>query len=173
MRYKSTPAGAALVYDVSDFFAVSFIGVESGSNGYVQFMPHAPVSPMPPIKDPCFSSAPLSDVVSVEVFRDQTGFCQGILLTYGNGGRRALGQCRLGVDRSIICKNPLRICAANFKFQPPKRGYQLEVAKVEAGQDVKHSHRPLGYPWKCFPMKGLLEFRYQCDQLQLYHIEGN
>ena len=49
----------------------------------------------------CYTRAPLAGVVLVTVFyAGDTNHCQGAIFTYGNGGERSVGQCRIGVDRS-------------------------------------------------------------------------
>ncbi|KAM6520197.1 hypothetical protein FALCPG4_013750 [Fusarium falciforme] len=168
---RTTAYGIALVYDVPEFSPISFLGVTSNSKDQVEFTPNSPVSSLPPFRRPFFSSAPLSGVVRAEIFRDpDTGFCRGILLTYGNGGQRALGQCRVGIDCSKTCTLPTWICIANFQHSPPKRGYRLQVSEVEVTHATEHTHRFQGVQWECFPMKGWLEFWFRRQESQVYHI---
>ncbi|RSL54589.1 hypothetical protein CEP54_009813 [Fusarium duplospermum] len=154
---RATAYGLALVHDVPEFSPISFLGVTSNSKDQVEFTPKTPVSSLPPFRRPFFSSARLSGVTRVEIFRDpHTGFCRGILLTYGNGSQRALGQCRIGIDGSTVCTLPTWICIANFQHSPPKRGFRLQ-----------------GVQWECFPMKGWLEFWFRRQESQVYHIWGD
>lgn len=61
----------------------------------------------------CFSSAPLDPVVSAQVFYgDHREFCRGILFTYRNGGQKAIGECRVHVDRTEVFLEP-----SEFYFQ--------------------------------------------------------
>lgn len=42
--------------------------------------------------------------------------CRGLLLTYDNGGMRALGECRLGVDDSWATTHPAAICFQEKRY---------------------------------------------------------
>lgn len=59
-----------------------------------------------------FFSAPLDNVTRLQVLGDpRSGHCHAVLLDYANGSRRALGNCRLGVDPVIgTYLQPARIC---------------------------------------------------------------
>lgn len=57
-----------------------------------------------------FSSAPLSGVKMVSVFWSETGECMGAELEYEDGGRRAVGEVRLGVDEVRVTERPRRVC---------------------------------------------------------------
>ncbi|KAK8001404.1 hypothetical protein PG991_013626 [Apiospora marii] len=59
-----------------------------------------------------FFSAPLDNVTRLQVLGDPgSGHCHAVLLDYANGSRRALGNCRLGVDPVIgTYLEPARIC---------------------------------------------------------------
>lgn len=55
-----------------------------------------------------FSSASLEGILNVHVFTvSQNKFCKGILIEYENGSKRALGQCRLGLDQVQSWHRPL------------------------------------------------------------------
>ncbi|PSR77849.1 hypothetical protein BD289DRAFT_137376 [Coniella lustricola] len=74
--------------------------------------------PSPPVKvynTTYFSSAPTCGILKAYVFEDNTtGFCRGILFEYEGYIRRAVGQCRLGVDRSKEYKMPSFIYICSF-----------------------------------------------------------
>ena len=65
-----------------------------------------------------FSQAPLADIHSAYVFRENHGFCRGILFRYRNGGSRAVGECRLHVDVGEPVAKPLRLCFQACTFVP-------------------------------------------------------
>lgn len=95
------------------------------------------------------SCARLDNVVEVNVFYWQdSNKCAGILLKYSNGGQRALGQCRLGIDRVEEYTSPTYICFPS-SLAPSSRS-PLTFTSDPAG------YREKG--WKCSPMTGLLGF---------------
>ncbi|KFA45817.1 hypothetical protein S40293_08974 [Stachybotrys chartarum IBT 40293] len=54
-----------------------------------------------------YSRASLSEVVRAQVFlHGESRSCAGVLFTYKNGAQRAVGQCRIGLDRSRIYEHP-------------------------------------------------------------------
>ncbi|KAK8065301.1 hypothetical protein PG997_012048 [Apiospora hydei] len=75
-----------------------------------------------PIHHAIFSSAPLDNVTRLQVLGETESepsssgiICHAILLDYANGARRALGNCRLGVDSVVrTYLHPARICYRAF-----------------------------------------------------------
>ncbi|KAJ3525967.1 hypothetical protein NM208_g11412 [Fusarium decemcellulare] len=61
-----------------------------------------------------WSWAPLDNVKSAEVFHDDEGHFKGLLMAYNNGGQRAVGECRLGVDASKTWTKPSRLHVAKW-----------------------------------------------------------
>lgn len=114
-----------------------------------------------------FSSAPLADVTAAEVFRRGPGpYSRGILLTYGNGGQRALGECRLGVDSSRRYEWPRLLCTTMESKRsevPPNR--RLWTAMVQFKDAQAHEHD--GDGWKCYDMSGTLNFWFTHNQQYL------
>ncbi|KAH8758031.1 hypothetical protein F5883DRAFT_357265, partial [Diaporthe sp. PMI_573] len=78
-----------------------------------------------------FSSAPVAKVTSIHVFR-QFGclLCQGILFKYENGGQRAIGQCRIGDDKSNKCAQPLMVCINAASYETDGWGRMVEGVQV-------------------------------------------
>ena len=114
------------------------------------------------------SSAPLKDVTRISVFNDKKlGSCRAIMFDYQNGARRAVGNCRLGVDRVETYLDPTRIC-----YRPilPRREHSRALDSqssslvdrrevlVESGCDSTHQHEEAG--WVCSAMEGDLEFQF-------------
>lgn len=147
-----------------------------------------------------FSSAPLAEVASVEIFyqkeKPENKNCLGILFVYHNGSQRALGQCRIGVDSSTIHKDPMGICIANplmgSETPTPSMGTSFRGVRVEVvhGQhqdhvsdlnvdwvpdpdaDWKWAPDPsvVCRGWECLPMKGVLEFWYTNFQSKVQYV---
>ncbi|CAG7559849.1 unnamed protein product [Fusarium equiseti] len=104
----------------------------------------------------CYS-APLDNVSCMHVLEDDGGKCNGFLLEYNDGAQRALGNCRLGVDRMVKYWKPSRICLMGG----PQGSPRLPMSYVEAGNDDEHEHELLG--WTCNPCHGVLEFWFSKD----------
>lgn len=59
----------------------------------------------------CFSWVPLGSVTMATVFlREHDDFCAGILFEYENGGKRTVGEVRLGQARERVYMKPKLIC---------------------------------------------------------------
>lgn len=104
--------------------------------------------------DTYHSSAPLEGVSSVDVFQEENcQACRGIMLKYENGGLRAVGQCRIGVDATKLYSQPLWIC-----FRTSGRaGQRSELCLTEVSFDSM-AHHGAHYGWQCTRMQGLLQF---------------
>ncbi|KAF4447697.1 hypothetical protein F53441_8792 [Fusarium austroafricanum] len=122
-----------------------------------------PWSTNPPIHEHVnLSSAPLKDVSHVQVLEDEeTGFCKAIILDYENGARRALGNCRLGIDRVKAYLEPSRLC---YRPAGHASGIRRDIpaVRVEAGSDSNHQHDEEG--WVCSAMEGVVEFWFSREQ---------
>lgn len=112
-----------------------------------------------PFRSASYSSAPLSDVIRAQVFyeRGRASVCRGIVLEYSNGSKRALGQCKLGVDQIEECMEPAQICY----YSPGKNSVQVKVSNgsLHAG------HGEAG--WTCCLMRGVLEFWFSDGEMKL------
>ncbi|KAI5924935.1 hypothetical protein F4810DRAFT_700405 [Camillea tinctor] len=105
-----------------------------------------------------FSWAPLKDISSVEVFYDESGErCRGIMFHYLNGGRRAVGQCRLHVDHVKQFFQPQGLCfRVDTHTSPPNRvNYIVVTYTVEISfEDTKRGTEG----WSYRPLDGILKF---------------
>ncbi|KAJ4003793.1 hypothetical protein NW752_011916 [Fusarium irregulare] len=130
----------------------------------------------PPFPDPWSSnpatiphvqyySAPLQNVRSMNVLEDDGGKCNGLLLEYNNGAQRALGNCRLGVDRMVKYWKPSRFCQMGGPLGSPRLG----ISYVEAGNNDEHEHELQG--WTCSPFKGVVEFWFSKDHSIIRIVE--
>ncbi|KAM5374798.1 hypothetical protein ACJZ2D_006292 [Fusarium nematophilum] len=138
---------------------------------------------------PYYSSAPLQDVYRVTIFYShELGHVKGFLLEYKNGGQRALGQCRLQVDRAEAVLMPQRICFLNpededseyedsddvesdssllhFNFESGYH-YGSSDLMVECNTEIAHGHEQDG--WQCVGLTGYLEFWFQDHRCLLRH----
>lgn len=130
------------------------------------FFPFPPAQPGDaPFPQANLSTAPLKDVTRMQVLEDgETGFCNGLMLDYANGARRALGSCRLGVDSVKTYEKPLRVSYAAVRYEP-----RLSSAKARTGPDGKLQAVRVegdcdgglagdGVVWASVVMEGVMEF---------------
>lgn len=111
-----------------------------------------------------FSSAPADRITSAYVF--ETGgshLCQGILLNYDNGGQRALGQCRLGIDQSKEYIRPIGICFRRVlcltdDWRRKVHGIQVEFTSLCCSHSTANT-------WQCQPLSGASELRFWFSEL--------
>lgn len=106
-----------------------------------------------PFRSASYSSAPLRNVIRAQVFyerRASASACRGIVLEYRDGSKRALGQCRLGVDQSEECFEPARLCYGSLG----KNSVQVTVCS-RGGSHAGHEEET---GWTCCSMRGVLEF---------------
>jgi hypothetical protein len=103
-----------------------------------------------PFRSASYSSAPLSNVIRAQIFykSGRVSACRGILLEYRDGSKRALGQCKLGVDPSKECMDPTQLCYNNLR---------KNTVQVKISNGTSHPrHEETG--WTCCSMRGVLEF---------------
>ncbi|KAK1829468.1 hypothetical protein QBC39DRAFT_133524 [Podospora conica] len=90
-----------------------------------------------------FSDATLQHVERAAVYRRWIAnpgearryYCTGILFTYKNGGQRAVGECRVGVDNHLVYEKPSEIVYAPFKedlamWNPPTARFRGQLGEV-------------------------------------------
>ncbi|KAL6790186.1 hypothetical protein GGI42DRAFT_365683 [Trichoderma sp. SZMC 28013] len=110
-----------------------------------------------PFKPAYYSSAPLDDVTRTEIFQERGGStCRGILLEYRNGSRRALGQCKVGIDDIQECIEPMQLCYNNLLVNG------TQSVQVCISREILHTHDERG--WVCCIMKGVLELWFNNRQ---------
>lgn len=87
----------------------------------------SPVPPQSPrssaIRASCYSSALLASIRYIWIYLNGEGLCSGLIIDYKNGGQRALGSCRVGVD-------PAERCA---KLEDTR--FRSVMITLESGQD--------------------------------------
>ncbi len=134
--------------------------------------PAAPFSmayPQPnPINYSClnyFSWAPLANVSSTVTFYDEaSGRCRGIIFHYEGGGARAVGECRLHVDRAERVDRPARLCF--WTETVPTRPHCVSHrvwARFEQHPPSKPANEPDQLPggWVAWPMRGIVKFWFE------------
>lgn len=128
----------------------------AGSKFPERFQAYEPKS-YPIGEEACLSMASLEELQSVEVFYDRDSrYCKGMLLNYQNGGCRALGLCRIGVDPSKEFWQPLQIC---YRMDSVHRdGHQVLYNMQVDWRAGSHTHEEKG--WNCQLLKGVLAFWY-------------
>lgn len=123
-----------------------------------------------------FSWAPLENVASAVIFRGRlNGVTRGVVLHYHNGGSRALGNVRVGVDLTEEVVQPVRFCfkianrwnptlLANnddedYDGEPRNPQFRRTIysVRVEFQTKLEHQH-PEGEWWCCRPMEHNLKF---------------
>lgn len=111
------------------------------------------------------SSAPLRGVILAEVFqRGQRPECRGILLTYKDGSKRTVGDCRLGIDPSQRFERPDRLCVAVGGEENRRPGiprpFYVKVRFQNGAARVKG--------WKTSKMEGHIYFWFTAN---LHYVE--
>lgn len=100
-----------------------------------------------------FSWAPLDGVRSAQVFQvPDSGRCRGIIFRYRNGGARAVGECRVGVDPVRLTTEPMTLY---FRTEVFLRDYTVNLKRSE----IKFGQT--GVPmdgWEQTPMRGRINF---------------
>jgi hypothetical protein len=86
-------------------------------------------------------------VSQIEIFFEDDGVhCRGLLLEYASGAQRAVGQCRLLVDRSKAYARPSYIAFANGAEGFPRAKISFEDVPEDDGA------------WSRYAMVGTLRF---------------
>lgn len=107
------------------------------------------------------SALPLQNVVAAEVFVDDAWqTCRGILIRYQNGGLRAVGQCRVGVDASKEYAHPLQICWRNTVHFLKNTTREVCTVDVHFHADFESTHSGTSDQWSCHPLSGVLQFSF-------------
>ena len=118
-------------------------------------------------------------VQQAQVGRDADGYyVRGMVLEYANGGVRAVGQCRVMVDRSKVFEWPRRICVGNWEVPPPAHkggGLFLKRARVRFEGEGEDGPETLGdgdgAGWTWWEMKGRVKWFFDAKQVKV-EIEG-
>lgn len=135
---------------------------------------YSPISLHSSVETIYFSWAPLENVASAVIFRGrQDGVTRGVVLRYLNGGSRALGHVRVGVDLTEEVVLPIGICyKVAYRYNPlliadnhdedgepakPMYRRTIHSVRVEFRTELEHQH-PSRELWSCEPMANILKF---------------
>ncbi|KAJ4150120.1 hypothetical protein LMH87_010885 [Akanthomyces muscarius] len=120
-----------------------------------------------PIRYEIYSTARLEMVRLAEVYNDpQTHCCRGIMFYYDCGKRRAVGECRIGVDQVRACVNPTHFMYAEKEYLLPGSRNRYEGTVIEMVDDVNRAYarnpiiNGISAAWRPAAMSGRLEFRF-------------
>ncbi|ORY58252.1 uncharacterized protein BCR38DRAFT_448479 [Pseudomassariella vexata] len=153
------------IYNTADLGPATIFGTYSlEQRNDISFLPfHHRSSDDASIHHANFSSAPLNNVTRIQVFEDEElGFCRAMLFDYENGARRAVGNCRLGVDPAKTYLNPSRICYCSTQYLSQHSSVVRQMIRVESGSESTHRHQI--HTWVCSAMEGNLEFWFSGEE---------
>ncbi|CAK7199888.1 hypothetical protein SEUCBS139899_002574 [Sporothrix eucalyptigena] len=183
-----------LVFSTIESFILSVVGAYSDTS-----LPKSLPPISPPLGDPqprpiatandhmyLLSTAHLDGIVRIRVFSDPVrGFDRGLLFYYKNGGQRALGQCRVGVDDEKDYDDPACLCISRDGFThvvedraPREPGTQRwHVFYAQAMDDIEeHTHEDENGIWECIPLGegcGRLEVSFTAKSSRLEVMEDD
>ncbi|POR32421.1 Uncharacterized protein TPAR_07376 [Tolypocladium paradoxum] len=163
-----------LIHDKPDGLPISFVGAYSEDEGHRlqdTNLSHER-SPSTAIT-PSFSSASLERASRIQIFYiSETAICRGIIIQYEDGLRRALGQCRLGIDPVQEFAMPTHLCFSNATFRQPRMDEELRGVSV-VSTTAKRIHDHKGPCWTCCEMTGFLNFYFENGATKLEHVIGD
>ncbi|PTB60980.1 hypothetical protein M431DRAFT_71299, partial [Trichoderma harzianum CBS 226.95] len=150
-----------LIHNIISGNPISYIGL----NTKPEIISHDSITTeKTPLACACFSSASLENVLTVFVFTDDsTKLCKGIMIEYSNGLKRALGQCRLGLDSVQKYNRPLKFSYATTKYSW-KRHKSVYVS-FDLENDLHLRDKKLS--WKHYEMRGQLSFWFRANDIVL------
>jgi len=119
-----------------------------------------------PMENPYFSMAKTHDVSAAWVFRDKdAGYLRGLVFEYSDGGERAVGSCRTGLDLverctdlSLLQFSSCQVPVLPGMNPPPLRSRPLNVVHVRQSDEVEAG-------WKICPKRGWIETWFNHHEL--------
>ncbi|KAI0896563.1 hypothetical protein F4806DRAFT_431498 [Annulohypoxylon nitens] len=156
---------ASLIYNNPQHEALSLIAAVLEDT--VKPLRVVPFSPWPgPNRLSYYSSASLRNVNHVLVFNNPyTGFCRGILLDYENGAKRALGQCRVGIDSATAYSRPTHFCFRREAYSPSESGYWIRTISFECTDKGDHHHED--EDWICHSTPYEVDFWFDSEDVNI------
>jgi hypothetical protein len=100
-----------------------------------------------------YSEAPLENVRRARVYyrnasdeddHHPPGSTVGLLLFYRNGGQRALGDCRIGLDPFVTFDGPARIWFAHMNQEGGRRGVKIWFEEARPAEENQEECDPQG-----------------------------
>ncbi|KAJ6780427.1 hypothetical protein PWT90_09615 [Aphanocladium album] len=162
-----------LIHGISRMGAVYPLGTaprnEEGEEEEVFYQ--NPTNLAPPFEHAYFSYAELHDVASMEIYHDKAlRFCRGVLVRYNNGGERALGQCRIGVDAVRVYEQPACFCYKKTKYLRHGTRVERDSVRIECHSNAKHDHS--GDGWTCTEFPSRLEWWFTSEESRISFTPG-
>ena len=169
-----------LIFESLPASKMVFVGAEPAVSGPSPARPfHSPHAEFDvPFRGAYHSSAPLEGVRQIHIFiqhrpeiseRTEDEVCKGLLLEYLDGGVRALGECRLGVDvsRYLMAAMPRYIHVASIQRVSLLTGLETSQAQVVVSNDGQVGAGRSYCDWETYEMRGTLHFWYSKDECKL------
>lgn len=162
-----------LIHGISRMGAVYPLGMaprnEEGEEEEVFYQ--NPMNLSPPFEHAYFSYAELANVTSIEIYHDKAlRICRGVLVQYDNGGERALGQCRIGVDAVRVYEQPACFCYKKTKYLRQGTRVERDGVQIECSTSKKHHHAEGG--WVCCQFPGRLEWWFTSEEARISFTPG-
>ncbi|OAA70684.1 hypothetical protein ISF_02658 [Cordyceps fumosorosea ARSEF 2679] len=162
-----------LIHGISRMGAVYPLGTaprnEEGEEEEVFYQ--NPMNLSPPFEHAYFSYAELDEVVYVEVYHDKAlRICRGVVVGYKNGGARALGQCRIGVDAVRVYERPLCFCYKTTKYLRHGTRVERDSVEIECHSQAYHDHAEDG--WTCCKFPSRLEWWFTSEESRISFTPG-
>ncbi|KAH6869323.1 hypothetical protein B0T10DRAFT_501671 [Thelonectria olida] len=157
----ATGPDLTLVHTRSLLHDNNFFGTHSAKRRQFKFDTYTPKT-TPSFRRDFFSWAPLENITRVQVFiynelKVSRKTCRGMIFHYADGSQRALGQCRLFKDIFVSHVNPSSICLAAVQVSTKNRTHEQTRVDFSCSEHRKEDDET---EWRCFPMRGVLEFWY-------------
>lgn len=129
-----------------------------------------------------FSSASLEGILNVHVFTESVfteswqKLCKGILIEYENGSRRALGQCRLGLDEVQSWYKPLSMHCVPAVYGRTvgdliNESRTSRSAHVTFDCESSHVTEDGSLEENYYEMKGRLNFWFTIHEVELQFVD--
>ncbi|KFY27448.1 hypothetical protein V491_00901 [Pseudogymnoascus sp. VKM F-3775] len=111
------------------------------------------------------SRASLENVEQVCLFFDERRSdldkcCLGILFTYSDGHKGALGQCRMGLSLTATIERPTGLHFAEVTFTDGKTGIIVRVSSGNVGNNLSHRRQ-----WQSMRMTGIITWWFNSDTI--------
>ncbi|KAM3461432.1 hypothetical protein NHJ6243_004952 [Beauveria neobassiana] len=130
-----------------------------------------PMNLSPPFEHAYFSYAELDKVKDIEVYHDKAlGICRGVVVGYQNGGERALGQCRIGVDAVRVYEQPACFCYKKTKYLRQGTRVERDSVKIECNTNANHDHSE--EEWTCCKFPSRLEWWFTSEESRISFTPG-
>ncbi|KAK5992233.1 hypothetical protein PT974_05634 [Cladobotryum mycophilum] len=159
-----------LIHEVNyPFHSTAFVGLDPPSEIQQNVIPQSSLM----THQNNFSSAPLYDVVLAKVFKEvKTGLIKGILLEYRDGSKKALGQCRVGLDSVQSFTEPSFFHHTFVKLIPSRRHIRETAFATFASRPTNPPGVTPPPAWWSFQMVGTLEVYFNFHQFRPKVVGG-